>query len=203
MINIHKTFCVSLKRRPDRRAQVKEVCDRAGIEFEFFDAVDGLEVYSQYQTRLLPGALGCLLSHKAILERAKREGMPNVMIIEDDLDLRDTFPEESKNYLSMIPEDWDMVYLGGKHKKQPIKLTENLYKATQVYSSHCVLYRNSCYDYLLSKLNEMQQPVDVYYSDAHAADLVAYCHVPYLTWQRMSYSDITNHVVEYKSLRGL
>ena len=203
MINIHKIFCVSLKRRTDRRSQIKEFCNRVDIKFEFFDAIDGKDVYDQYDTELKPGALGCLLSHKAILERARDEGMPNVMIIEDDLDARDSFQEESKKYLSSIPNDWDMVYLGGKHKTRPIKITENIYRATKIYSSHCILYRNTCYDYLISRMEQMKKPVDVYYSDAHDTDLIAYSHVPYLTWQRKSYSDILDQVVEYGSLRGL
>jgi len=203
MINIHKIFCVSLKRRTDRRAEIKEFCNRVDIKFEFFDAIDGKDICDQYDSKLKPAALGCLLSHKAILERARDEGMPNVMIIEDDLEARDSFQEESKKYLSSIPDDWDMVYLGGQHKTLPIKIAENVHRVTRVYGTHCILYRNTCYDKLISRIEQMKKPVDMYYADVIDEGLIAYCHVPYLTWQRKSYSDIVNKVVEYQAFKDL
>lgn len=57
---------------------------------------------------LTKGAIGLALTYKHILETC----YVNTMILEDDIDIIDNFDHELFKAFSMIPSDWDILYLG-------------------------------------------------------------------------------------------
>lgn len=70
---IHKVVYINLDRRTDRRGEIENEFRRMEIEAERFPAIDRK-----------PGIIGCGASHLAVLKRARDEGWPNVLILEDD-----------------------------------------------------------------------------------------------------------------------
>lgn len=93
-----KICVISLKRSPERRENIKKQLDALGLEFEFFDAVDGRaepphQLFSNYDyaKRLwltsgkLPsrGELGCYASHYLIWQKCVRSKQ-SILVIEDD-----------------------------------------------------------------------------------------------------------------------
>lgn len=93
-----KICVISLKRSPERRENIKKQLDALGLEFEFFDAVDGRAepphpLFSNYNyaKRLwltsgkLPsrGELGCYASHYLIWQKCVSSEKP-ILVIEDD-----------------------------------------------------------------------------------------------------------------------
>src|SRR5215831_12161827 len=62
-------YFINLERSNDRRASIKTQLTRAGISdrYQRFQAVDGRLAASQISTSLADGALGCLLSHAALM----------------------------------------------------------------------------------------------------------------------------------------
>ena len=55
-----------------------------------------------------PGALGCLLSHLEVVREARRLGVPNVLIFEDDVVFDEALEKKFSGYLDQLPADWDM-----------------------------------------------------------------------------------------------
>ncbi|MBF4434721.1 MULTISPECIES: glycosyltransferase family 25 protein [unclassified Vibrio] len=109
-----KIFVISLKRSPERRDNIKRQFDTLGLEFEFFDAIDGRSdpsnaLFSNYNyaKRLwltsgrMPskGELGCYASHY-LLWKACVELNESILVIEDDAALNDSLA----SFLSMIEE---------------------------------------------------------------------------------------------------
>ena len=111
----HKTFVISLKRRPDRRTKIKDLFDKNKIEFSFYDAIDGRELdVTKDIEDLFAGnefddfgiikecIYGANLTHLKILKECSDQNLP-FFIFEDDTqiikDIDFSFDEISKKSL--------------------------------------------------------------------------------------------------------
>ncbi|MBA2796938.1 glycosyltransferase family 25 protein [Aeromonas veronii] len=91
-------FIISLTRSADRRAMVERQMSHLGINFEFFDAVDGKSLPSDRLAKvdfnlaretcghdLSLGEVGCAMSHINIYEVMVERDIPRCVILEDDI----------------------------------------------------------------------------------------------------------------------
>ena len=110
-----RIFCINLARRPDRWRHVEEQCRRFNLRVERFEAHDRVVHHGQVN-----GNAGCTASHRALLELAAHHRWPRVLILEDDFEIRhDDFNERFSAMISEVPDDWDMLYLGGGYAEPP------------------------------------------------------------------------------------
>lgn len=99
-------FVISLPEAHARRQAMKVQLDRLGIEFSFFDAVDGRgfdvpshPAYDAVRRRaffgrdMTGGEIGCLLSHRGLYKKIVEEGLDAAVIFEDDAMLHDDLPK--------------------------------------------------------------------------------------------------------------
>lgn len=123
-MHFDKAYLISLKESEQRRNRFNRMAQKASVNVEWFDAVKGSEVdiekyrsngYLSEDFKLrMPGSLGCLLSHVHVWEKISDDEKCDVgLIFEDDAIIKRNFltklssiPEE------MIPDDWDMIWLG-------------------------------------------------------------------------------------------
>lgn len=117
-----KVLVISLRRSVDRRRSVEEHLQQAGVEFEFFDAVDGRAIdheASQAQGarwKLTPGEVGCYLSHVDVWKRIVSEGLPSALVLEDDALLApDAWPLIKQ--CAAWGADWDLIRLSAIEKQ--------------------------------------------------------------------------------------
>lgn len=118
---------VSLARSQERRARSAARLGALGLEFAFFDAVDGRALSEAELAALDPGAraaffahplargeIGCFLSHKRLFEMAAAESAPMRLVLEDDADVDDQLPA----LLAAIGalERFDLIWLCGGPK---------------------------------------------------------------------------------------
>ena len=103
---------------------MREQMAKLGLSFEFVDATDerkgltreeagllGEDDISKHKRHLMPGALGCLISHLRCYKKLLASPYPRAMIVEDDAH----FGENFLQVLSCIvncPHDWDLLRLG-------------------------------------------------------------------------------------------
>lgn len=99
-------FVINLKKSTDRREKIQEEFHSKGIDFTFFDAVDGREsnhfLYDDYElTKRLwltsgkypsPGELGCYASHYLLWLKCIELNHP-IIICEDDIELNENANE--------------------------------------------------------------------------------------------------------------
>lgn len=102
-----KKYVINLKRRDDR---LKEL--RLPFDYTIFEATDGREVFSQYPIKQ-QGFMGCWDSHRRLFNKIKEENTEYTLIMEDDVDLVENFNERLNEVISELPNDWDLLYLGG------------------------------------------------------------------------------------------
>lgn len=111
-----KVYVISLQRSQDRRSYMTEVMADRGIEFEFFNAIDGSDesnpILKKYDfiKRLwltsgkMPskGEIGCYASHYLLWEKCIEIDQP-IIIMEDDVNLCD----EAKKTIRLVEQKID------------------------------------------------------------------------------------------------
>jgi GR25 family glycosyltransferase involved in LPS biosynthesis len=131
-----RTYLVNLDRQRNRLESFHRRLQAAVWPFTYpwrVTAIDGQKVPAPVGYSQQPGAWGCLRSHMRLWEDAMNDGMSSVFIFEDDCVFCEDFTAKLQEFLAVVPDDWDMVYLGGLHRfvdsGQPQKVADNCYRA--------------------------------------------------------------------------
>ncbi len=117
-----KVVLINLKRRPDRLKYALGELQRINWPFKTPELIEGVDGQLQPQPIGFVGgrgAYGCNLSHIKALELAIKDGVKNLLILEDDIIFEQDFVEKIDSFLSKIPDDWDGLMFGGNHFIQP------------------------------------------------------------------------------------
>ncbi|MCC7305708.1 MAG: glycosyltransferase family 25 protein [Alphaproteobacteria bacterium] len=127
-LGIPPIFIINLPRDAERRETMRARAAGAALEVEFIEAVDGraltLEQQAMYDRKkrlryfgrdLMPGEIGCLLSHYKIFKKMDAENIPHAVILEDDV----IFEPEIKEVLQALLQSktrWDVIRFLGSEK---------------------------------------------------------------------------------------
>lgn len=133
MLEIH---VVNLARSKDRRARMDKLLAEKGLEFRYFDAIDGKAgkhpLFARHDPRLAeirygfqlaPGELGCFASHYLLWELCVREQRP-LLIMEDDIELTDGF-RDNLEIASRKIDDYGLLRLSS-HKNRNFMVREEV-----------------------------------------------------------------------------
>ncbi len=109
-----RVYVINLPSRADRRQEMAQELDRAGMPFmlgkvELFSAIrpDSPGPFESI------GYRGAFLSHLNVIKKARAEQLRNVLILEDDLELREDFQQYEAILLrELADQDWDIVHFG-------------------------------------------------------------------------------------------
>ena len=223
----YKTYIINLDSRPDRWERISRLmCDLSGTcSLERFPAIvpdlttipvsyyrrftlsKALIKNQSQATRYCQGATGCKMSHYEIIRQASREGLPYVLILEDDACLAPALDSiEFQTKLAMAVTElerdiktWWMCYLGGKNVGQGRMITRHIGRIEGVKTTHAYLIHQRCYDRVLSGLLECGLEIDVFYQSLHR-QIPCYRIVPGLLVQMEDYSDILGRTVKYEKV---
>ncbi|WKB54325.1 glycosyltransferase family 25 protein [Eleftheria terrae] len=122
MVSPLPIFIISLRRSTERRRAMQDRLHAAGLEGEFFDAVDG-RVLDRAASPELAGAaalsngeVACYLSHLGVWQRVAERGLSHALVLEDDVLLEpDLLPVLQA--LCARPLPYDLVRLSSLHKQ--------------------------------------------------------------------------------------
>jgi glycosyl transferase, family 25 len=124
-----RTYVINLDKDVGRLAHMAKELGAAGIAFERFPAVYGLDVPADLAPFLLtpsgaiasqlkPGEIGCYASHLGVYQSlVADETADAALIFEDDCRLAPEFAQIVANALKMLPGDWDIVRLSNRPKR--------------------------------------------------------------------------------------
>jgi GR25 family glycosyltransferase involved in LPS biosynthesis len=127
--NSLKTYVVNLKKREDRREEMKKLFSNINFNnYEFFEAVNGSEIALTLEIKNLfegndfgnrKGMIGCALSHYNLwLKLAQDRSNEYYIIVEDDIEISNNFSEELKKAIILLNNNLntlnniDFLYLG-------------------------------------------------------------------------------------------
>lgn len=208
-----KIYCINLDRRPDRWQECLDQFSIHNLEVSRFSGVDAKNIPEIMEKvnrtpGLVFGDIGCGRSHRLIIEKAKKDNLDNVLILEDDVEFHDNLNEIFSESIQEVPDDWDILFLGGNHslnniwQKEPVtKISDHVYKLIFCYSTHAYAVRKKAYDKIIECLLLENNKGDVLFSHAQV-QLNTYVLRPHLAWQRASYSDVQENFEHYEFLKN-
>lgn len=170
-------FVVNLERSPARRQSMELQLQGLGIAYEIFPAVDGMRLSEDQRTKyseveamralgrpLVKTQIGCALSHINIYEKIVSEGIPECVVLEDDIFIGKMF----KSVLEMrsrLPKDWDLVNFCTDARQLPFgEALTDIYRASSYLEP---ANRTSAY---LINLRGAKKLLDVAYPIRYEAD---------------------------------
>lgn len=175
-------FVISLPGETARREKIRRDFTQLQIPFVFFDAIDGRQLdvhthpaYDGPRRRraagkdLMGGEIGCLLSHKAVLQKVIASNYPSALIFEDDVVLNPDF----KNVVAALAgqgTSFDIVrFLGspkvakGRHRKiAPLYRDYHLVRLARTHGgAHAYLITKQGAEKLLGHMKKNAFPIDI------------------------------------------
>jgi len=185
----HK-FCINLDRRPERWEQMRSKFERCGVEgVQRFAAVDGLQAIVPANWPDSPGAYGCLRSHLEIIEEARRQGWPSVLIFEDDAALDPELSEKFSSYFQQVPADWEMLHFGANHMAAPAEVSSNVVRITSANSTFAYALNAAVFDSFIELNTRALTAVDLN-NRTLQTEHACYCFMPHLAWVEDLSSDV-------------
>jgi GR25 family glycosyltransferase involved in LPS biosynthesis len=200
-------YIINLTHRTDRYKDVFAECIKNDIIPVRIDAIDGKRDLSHLAgDRLLQAHYGCAESHIKSLEATYDGKGEYSLIIEDDCVLSDNFKEKLSEYAKQLPDDWDLLYLGGNlinasnykggsliNNDAAEKFSDNLYMAKNVLTTHAYIVRNNSIPELLNVIKSRKDRIDILFCEFQKQNK-CFIVYPELAWQRVGYSDIVGAV---------
>ena len=157
-VNQIKTFLINLDRRKDRLEKLEKNPDFIYLEAERFPAIDGnllqpnpklQKIFEGNDYNMRAGIVGCALSHLKLYINLVNSNLNCLLILEDDIVFCHNFKEKYLKCLSMLPKEYDIIYLG--HHAKIEKKDEGLsFIKTNSNESLKISYGGN-FSYLISK----------------------------------------------------
>lgn len=154
-LSFSEIFMINLKRRPERRIKMELTLKELGIDYTYFEAVDGRkltdEVIAEKGIVLMPeyldpyhkrpmkmGEIGCFLSHYTIWQRMVENNLEEVLILEDDIKFEPYFRNQAVELMKEARAigGYDLIYFGRKRLEETedyIEQTTNFVKVSYTY----------------------------------------------------------------------
>lgn len=195
------TLVLSLKHRFDRQAQMKNELKKIDISWDFFDAVNGYEKTTNIVSNLLPGEKGIKESHIQMLQKAIDNNWDSIFIFEDDVEFCPNIKIILQEFTKNIPENCDLLYLGGHHRGVLTPVQDNVYQTKSTFTTHAMWISKSIFNKAIDIIKNTDKPLDDCYSILQQS-ILAYVVYPNIVWQRNDYSDIQNKFNDYSWLKN-
>lgn len=169
-------------------------------DIRIFEAIDGYGCKIPKSWKSGKGAWGCYQSHLKIFKDCYSAKTRNVLIFEDDAIFVDDFNSKVVTVLNSIPQDWQMLYLGGQHLQMPKQIIINdcVSIGTNINRTHAYAINGQhTIQYIIQWLENLQDwrrghHIDHHYGRLHENEqILPYCPLRWLVGQRECFSDIS------------
>lgn len=196
--HFEQAFCINLDHRKDKWRDAQKQFKKIGLEVERISGING---FDEPPASIKPGEVGCLKSHLKVFNLAKERGLKSFLMLEDDVEFSDNFHERF-NIIEPQIKSYEMLYFGSNpHSGERYEVSPNLNRIMYTFAAHCVIFKQPCFDDIINQLaGPLLVPVDVAYGQQQVVH-TAYSIKPSLAWQRISFSDINQEIVDYQFLR--
>ena len=109
-----KIFVLHCSKLADRKKHIIEQFSKQNIDFEFIEKYDKDDIESEsafYSKNYKRSTMSLHLKHLYVY-KLLAEGTESALILEDDVILCENFMETLIKYLTQMPSDYDMLFLG-------------------------------------------------------------------------------------------
>lgn len=198
---------ISLEKAKERRQKMQDQLLELQIDGFIMDAVDGSKLPPEELNKKIslpngwrqgelfkPGEVGCMLSHIKALEWARDKNWPYLILLEDDTILSEDFNRRLKILFSIIPNDWQHIYLTGIPRFSMLQMPNlqfpNIVDSVFTETTAGMVIRQSSYDYIIKFLKEFWTTADDSYCELIKRGLKSYTYFPFCVAVEDNYSFI-------------
>jgi GR25 family glycosyltransferase involved in LPS biosynthesis len=187
-----RVVVINLARRPERLGRFWQLLsDWPLLPPERFEAIDGSATLPPATWQRGAGAWGCMLSHRAVLRTALRDGVSSLLCLEDDAYPVEDFAARAADFLNRVPADWDCLMLGCEHLRPPTPHADGIVQCVCANRMHAYALRARMMQVLLEALESATND----HCDIVLASLMGhfktYAPDPPLIGQDAGFSDIS------------
>jgi GR25 family glycosyltransferase involved in LPS biosynthesis len=202
--DIKNVFYINLEHRTDRKEHVCKQLETIGLGSvqKRFNAI-----------KMTNGAIGCSMSHLALLKNAVKDRLDHILIVEDDIEFLN--PEVFKTQLNIFLEthgnNWDVILFAGNNIPPYKKIDDTCVKVGSCQTTTGYLVNGHYIEKLMDNVrtgltNLLHTPlqhslyaIDKYWFKLQKIDRW-FLIVPLTVVQREDYSDIEKKVINYKNI---
>lgn len=217
-----KIYVLNLDRRPDRYQECQIEFNKIDVNVERIPAIDGKEIPDTWGLDSRTKACFAVTSvHRHLIKEAASNKYDNILIFEDDVVFADNFNEIFNERIKFLPEDWDLLYIGGNHifhvngfelitGDKNFKVTKENYKTLNyelskspcTYTTHALAINSRFYNRTVDKMKQFPTSpgTDNLYYQLQMEGCNAYTFLPSLAKQRAGFSDVEDNYVDYDSM---
>ena len=196
--DIKNIFYINLESRPDRNARFLMEMKKLGLSAVRFNAIK-----HNY------GAVGCSLSHLALLKYAKLHNLDHILILEDDITFLtpDIFIDSLNKFLDS-GINFDVLLFAGNNMGPHEKIGDYCAKIKKCQTTTGYLVNQPYYDTLIENIEEgvtrlqndllnlNEFAIDQYWNRLQLVDNW-YLIIPLTVTQRPDYSNIERRITNY------
>ena len=191
MNRFDKSYCIHLPNE-DRRRDVEIQFEKVGVNPEYVHAPRPWHRFSVTNMRRNPPIeFACNLSHIKAVIRSFDDKRP--IFFEDDVVFSDSFRNDLDTAFSAIPDDWDVLYLGGHPREKVESVGNNLYRVKTFSCAEAYAFNNGAQrrfaDFWCDRIHKKDAMYD-FILGGFAAQNKAYAVFPTITRQADVYSEI-------------
>jgi len=196
--DIKNIFYINLDTRPDRRIFFENQMKMLRLNAVRFNAIKNA-----------CGAIGCSLSHLALLKYAKKNNLDHILIMEDDIMfLNPPLFIHNLNKFLKNHKSFDVLIIAGNNMGEYTRIDENCVKVQHCQTTTGYLVKNHYYDKLIHNFEEGvsnlmkninlkdEYALDQYWTKLQLIDNW-YLLTPLTVSQKPDYSDIEKKHINY------
>lgn len=180
LMNFPRTFVLTVRRDIKRFDETVKHLDEIGVKWERFDGMDNqitrlqpMDTFDLDRAGEKIGAkhVAATLTHYLIWQTMKYQPDDSFVALEFDVRFVEGWQEQFNTAMSVIPNDWDMVYLGSCccAGRETIRIpsesmfvhTTNLFEVKYPLCGHAIMYRKKCLETLLTIHQKINMPLDI------------------------------------------
>jgi GR25 family glycosyltransferase involved in LPS biosynthesis len=199
-----RVYCIHYP-DPTRREAIEEQFKRVGItgvEYVYAERPKG-KFHITNMRRAPAAEFAVNLSHIKAVTRALADNAKRPVFFEDDIVFRNDANEILAQSLKALPDDWDVLYMGGHPCDEVDRLSDNLVKVARFSfaESYAISGRSlvSFLDFWFDRIGQLQAMYDRILGEfAELND--GYCVYPVITHQPLGYSHIVKANDDKRSL---
>ena len=196
---------ISLDRRTDRRESLRLRMAGAGVDAEWFRAVDAKALRHPCGFKDTARRANSL-SFRFLIRAAERRASPSLLVLEDDAVFHSEF--QTRVAALALPDDWQIFYFGCLHLECPQPVSPGLVRVARALDTHAVAFRAGAYREVRKIIRGVrngrgpsEQFSDVLLSMLHKR-LPTYAAFPNLIWQALGQSDIAGRSYSNYDTKG-
>lgn len=138
-------------------------------------------------------------SFRAMLQKFYDSGLHSCLILEDDVEFRHL--DQLWPALQELPADWDVFYLGGNIRSDAWRVTDRIYRVTDVWTTHAVAFCRPVVKHILDNQPDFSaEMIDNWIGREVLPKYNVYICKPFCAIQRPRRSAIWSTYTDYRQI---